>query len=62
MAVPFVTGAVTPAVPSPKSKVTVPDGVPVVGGAPVTVAVKCTGWPTTAGSGVEMTAVAEAAL
>ncbi|WP_251983335.1 hypothetical protein [Streptomyces rapamycinicus] len=44
--------------PSPKSKVTVPVGVPIPGGTAVTVAVMVTGRPTTDGPGAELTAVA----
>ncbi|OSY39998.1 hypothetical protein BG653_05642 [Streptomyces platensis] len=59
VAVPSVTGAVTDGVPSPKSKVTVPVGVPAPGAAAETVAVMSTDWPTTAGSGDELTTVAD---
>ena len=53
---------VTEGLPSPKSKVTVPVGVPAPGATEATVAVKVTGRPTTDGSGEEATAVVVAAL
>lgn len=52
-----VREAVTGVVPSPRSKVTVPVGVPAPGARGATAAVNVTGWPTTDGSGDELTAV-----
>ena len=56
-AVPLVSGAVTGGVPSPKSKVTVPVGMPAPGGTAVTVAVTVTGRPATEAPGARSTAV-----
>ncbi|MCZ1012608.1 hypothetical protein O1L68_43790 [Streptomyces lydicus] len=53
VATPARTGAVTGAVPSPKSKVTVPVGVPAPGGTAETRAVKVTLCPAVDGSGEE---------
>ncbi|OSY39995.1 hypothetical protein BG653_05639 [Streptomyces platensis] len=60
VATPEVTGTVLGDVPSPKSKVTVPVGVPPPGAAAERVAVTVTGWPVTAGSGSEVTTVMDA--
>ncbi|MGR3937096.1 hypothetical protein [Streptomyces sp. BRA346] len=49
-------------VPSPKVKVTVPVGLPAPGAMEATVAVMVVDWPTTVGSGEEVTAVVVAAL
>ncbi|MFI1538650.1 hypothetical protein [Streptomyces anandii] len=47
--------------PSPKSKTTVPVGVPAPGATGATTAVMVTGWPTTDGSGDDDTTVVVAA-
>jgi len=59
--VPPERAAVTGAVPSPKSNVTVPVGVLAPRGAAATVAVKVTSWPVTEASGSALTTVADTA-
>ncbi|MCZ1012607.1 hypothetical protein O1L68_43785 [Streptomyces lydicus] len=61
VALPLVSGTVAGEVPSPKSKVTVPVGVPAPGATGATVAVRSTDWPGTEGSGEEVTVVPVAA-